>query len=81
MNCEVRPAGSFSPGCQGLWRFGKRTPPGLDRSNGSLSELAADSLAALFLASMGYRSEDSAWDEGSVPVKKLQHSRMNSNPS
>ncbi len=48
MNCEVRPAGFFSPGCQGLWRFGKRTPPGLDRSNGSLSELAADSLAAFF---------------------------------
>jgi hypothetical protein len=33
--------------CQGPWRFGRRTPPGLDRSNGSLSELAADSLAAL----------------------------------
>ncbi len=47
MVCEIRRAGFFFPGCQGPWRFGKRTPPGLDRSNGSLSGLAADSLAAL----------------------------------
>jgi hypothetical protein len=57
MNCEVRHAGFFSPCCQGLWRFGKRTPPGLDRSNGSLSGLAADSLAALFPA-MEWASPD-----------------------
>jgi len=49
MDCAMRWAGFVSPGCQGPWRFGKRTPPGLDRSNGSLSGLAADSLAALFL--------------------------------
>jgi hypothetical protein len=34
--------------CQGPRRSGRRTPPGLDRSNGSLSGLAADSLAVLF---------------------------------
>ncbi len=36
--------------CQGPWRFGRRIPPGLNRSNGSLSVLAVDSLAALFFA-------------------------------
>ena len=49
MDCATASAGFVSAGCQGPWRFGRRTPPGLDRSNGSLSELAADSLAALFL--------------------------------
>ena len=47
-DCGNSAAGFVSPGCQGPWRFGRRTPPGLDRSNGSLSGLAADSLAALF---------------------------------
>jgi hypothetical protein len=48
MDCGIPPAGFVFAGCQGPWRFGRRTPPGLDRSNGSLTGLAADSLAALF---------------------------------
>ena len=35
--------------CQGPWRFGRRTPPGLDRSNGSLSVLAAVPWQPFFL--------------------------------
>jgi hypothetical protein len=67
MNCGNGRTGFVSPGCQGPWRFGKRTPPGLDRSNGSLSELAADSLAAL-LTPPSVCSGDSSQDLTDEPM-------------
>ncbi len=63
-HCEMRAAGFVSPRCQGPWRFGRRTPPGLDRSNGSLSGFAADSLAALFYSAAGTASKTVSDDAG-----------------